>query len=312
MSTEVLRIKVEKSLKAADIATEAGSKVSDFFKPIKEVGSTVIGKTVGFAKGAFNVVAAPVKIAAKGVGLGIKGAKALFGAGKAAFNIASKFTKGFVKASKTVLKKATKLVPGLGALLTTGFELSDLSDWLNQVQAAKENDIIGEDKSSKFKTILYASSAAAVIGELTANAVVASLGAVTMGAGIIVSGAAGVIANELTRYGAKKLIASDEELDELNATLEKGSDLIDSGYKVKEPIKVDESMFEDAKKTMKTQVEHLVKDAMDEFLKKHGLKKDVVIPELNVGSSKPVAQQKVRVGLTLTNDFDLLNSGCLV
>ena len=291
-----------------NVAKSVSTKISQwkdsilsFGKDVKDTGSSILDtvkKGWGKVKSGYNAtkevlnkyVAMPIsksynfakKWSIKGWNLakGIVKGGVKFGKGLA------KFGRGTMR----LLRKGVKLIPGTGILLTSYFEKQDLDNWLNQLQAAKENNLIGQSEFNKFSELLYMSSGAAVAAEISANAITAATGA-----GIIVSGVAGVAANEGARIAAKKMLGTTEEVNALQEALDKGESLLDEGYQIKHPQQANEELMQQCLEKMKTFVVSLMSDTNEKQLKDKGMKESVEVPQLSIPAPSK-GDTKFRVG----------------
>lgn len=293
---------------AKGIAKSVGAKVGQwkdslfsFGKDVKDTGSSALNtlkKGWGKVKSGYSTAKS---VASKYIGTPIAKTYA-FGKkwGTKGYNLAKgmvkggvKFGKGMVKlgrGSMRLLRKGVKLLPGAGVMFTAYFEKQDLDNWLNQLQAAKENNQIGQPEFKKYVEMLYMSSGAAVAAEISANAVTAMTGV-----GAVASGVAGVLANETARYATKKLLGTAEEINALQDALDKGETLLDEGYQVKEPQQANEELMNSCIDKMKTFVTSVLADVREQQLKNQGMKEAIEVQQLTIPAGSNV-DQKVRIG----------------
>ena len=292
----------------SNVAKAVGTKITQwkdsilsFGKDIKDTGSSVLDtlkKGWGKVKSGYDTTKNILnKYVATPISRSYNFAKKW---GTKGWNLAKGMVKGGVKLGKgfaklgrgtmRLLRKGVKLIPGTGILLTSYFEKQDLDNWLNQLQAAKENNLIGQSEFKKYAEILYMSSGAAVAAEISANTITAATGA-----GLVVSGVAGVAANEGARALAKKMLGNTEQVNALQDALDKGEALLDEGYQIKYPQQASEELMQQSIEKMKTLVASLMSDVSEKQLKDKAMKEAVEVPQLKV-AQQSAKDTKFRVG----------------
>lgn len=159
---------------------------------------------------------------------------------------AKKGVKGWFKAAMSVkwVRGAVKLgryVPIVGAAASVGFEFYDLWSNLESIQALYENGLIDDKQKADLQKYAYATSGATVGAEVATNLIATGVGAATTGVGALAGGVAAVVAGETARYTTKRILTKDEnQVREWDGLLEQGRELLDSGYELKNEVKVDD------------------------------------------------------------------------